>query len=78
MGFPVQARNAEVVSKALADQGIFAPRHWAALPSPRERFPASHALAQSLLTLPCDYRYNERDMSRLADAVEPLLQDHAR
>lgn len=73
LGFPIHTNDAQNVSESLARQRIFAARHWKELPSDAAVFRAEHNLAATLLTLPCDYRYDTSDMYRVADAVLRLL-----
>lgn len=68
LGVPVLTRDAAMASQRMAEQRIFCARHWAQLPSPAVDFPAEHALAQRLLTLPCDQRYVAADMARVVAA----------
>lgn len=68
-GFPMRLADPAAASRILAGSGMFCPRHWAALPSPRESCPGAHDLAAHLLTLPCDQRYDEAAMVRLATRV---------
>jgi hypothetical protein len=51
----------------MAGARIFCARHWADLPSPAADFPAEHELSRRLITLPCDHRYGEAEMARVAD-----------
>ena len=69
LGFPIRIRSAETLSRRLARARVFAARHWKQLPSDPSAFPNEHRLASELLTLPCDYRYDESDMHRVADIV---------
>lgn len=69
MGFPILVQSADRVVARLAESRIFAARHWRDLPVEPTEFPIEHAIARQLVTLPCDYRYGERDMHRVADAV---------
>jgi hypothetical protein len=69
MGFPLRTGSAQRLADRLASSRIFAARHWRELPSEAALFPDEHRLASELLTLPCDYRYDESDMRRMADAV---------
>jgi hypothetical protein len=69
MGFPIRVRSADRVVAQLAALRIFAARHWRDLPVQPGEFSIEHGIAQELVTLPCDYRYGERDMHRVADAV---------
>jgi hypothetical protein len=54
---------------------IFAARHWRELPVQPREFRIEHSIAQELVTLPCDYRYGERDMHRVADAVIRAIEE---
>jgi hypothetical protein len=69
LGFPVRVNDAGALSRRLSATRIFAARHWARLPSDAATFGREHRLARALLTLPCDYRYGEAEMHRVADAV---------
>ncbi|HET9051006.1 MAG TPA: hypothetical protein VFO60_04840, partial [Candidatus Dormibacteraeota bacterium] len=56
--------------RGLAREGIFAPIHWE-LPGAvtvREH-PREHAIAASIVSLPCDQRYDAADMERVAASV---------
>src|SRR5207244_10591566 len=67
LGFPIRVKSAAALSKRLSQKRIFAARHWAKLPSDASTFAFEHRLGQELLTLPCDYRYGEAEMHRVAD-----------
>lgn len=67
LGVPVLTRDAAAVQARMAKDRVFCARHWADLPSPPADFPAEHALSQRLLTLPCDHRYDDADMTRVAE-----------
>jgi hypothetical protein len=69
LGFPIRVKSAAQLSKQLSAKRVFAGRHWASLPSDPTAFATEHRLARELVTLPCDYRYGEADMHRVADAV---------
>jgi hypothetical protein len=69
LAFPILVRDAAAAVGALAEARIWAPRHWADLPSDPHRFEAAHRLAAHCVSLPCDQRYGEADMARLAKAV---------
>jgi dTDP-4-amino-4,6-dideoxygalactose transaminase len=68
LAFPIVVRDAAVLARHLADQRIWAARHWVDLPSP-STFGAAHALSARCLSLPLDGRYDIEDMRRVADAV---------
>jgi hypothetical protein len=69
LGFPLRVKSAETLCDALSRKRIFAARHWRSLPSDAAIFASEHQLARELVTLPCDYRYGESEMHRVADAV---------
>jgi len=73
MGFVFQHAEAGRIWRVLVEHKIFAPRHWPNLPSPVELFPAAHALAAELITLPVDHRLNEHDVDRVVEHVVSLL-----
>ena len=67
LGFPIRVQSAARLVERLARQRVFAARHWPELPCDPEQFEAEHRLSRELVTLPCDYRYDEADMHRLAE-----------
>jgi hypothetical protein len=73
LGYPIRTSSADAIGAELARVRVFAARHWRALPSPSNDFPKEHRLARELITLPCDDRYNEADMDRVANAVIAAL-----
>ncbi len=54
---PSGSRTPRTPSAPWRGERIWAPRHWAELPSLAAEFPREHALARGLLSLPCDQRY---------------------
>ena len=68
LGFPILVKDASELAARLASEKIFAPRHWAVLPKSEYSVNLSET-AGGLLTLPCDQRYDERDMEEVARAV---------
>jgi hypothetical protein len=75
-GFPIAVADAGVSGAALAAERFFCSRHWppAALPVDEVQYPDAHRLARTLLTLPCDHRYDEADLAKLVEAVRRLAQ----
>jgi dTDP-4-amino-4,6-dideoxygalactose transaminase len=69
-GYVIRVADAARLQARLARRGVFAQRHWARLPSPRPRYPDVHRLAQQLLTLPCDHRYDAATMRAVARVVQ--------
>jgi hypothetical protein len=53
---------------------IFAAVHWPELASPPAAFPREHGWTRRLLTLPCDHRYDEAEMTAVADLVVEALR----
>lgn len=76
LGFPVRvpAWRRAAVRERLFQERIFAATHWECLPSPAPEFPAEHALAASVLTLPCDQRYSPEHMERVAAVFERAMR----
>ena len=68
IGFPVRLENREDVRRALFARDIFPPVHWDLHDVVPAGFEASHRLAGQVMTLPCDQRYDEADMARVAEA----------
>lgn len=73
-GFPVRLPECEAVWRRLCEAGVFPARHFAALPSDPQAFPAEHALGATMMTLPCDQRYRPDDLQRVADAVRDAMR----
>jgi dTDP-4-amino-4,6-dideoxygalactose transaminase len=69
LGFPIRVRNRDEVRAALFAQDIYPPIHWQVRGWVPETFTASHALAEQIMTLPCDQRYTAADMDRIAEIV---------
>ena len=66
-GVPVLTCDAGRVVERMAARRVYCARHWADLPSPPAAFAAEHELSRRLLTLPCDHRYGDADMDRVAE-----------
>lgn len=74
-GFAIKvtpSRRPELL-QSLHSERIFAAVHWACLPSQEELFPAEHDLCRSVITLPCDHRYDEPVMRQLGGRVAAML-----
>ena len=69
VGFPVRlpSDEREKIRQYLYRQRVLPAVHWSNLPSPPHEFAGEHALASTLLTLPCDQRYGAPEMERVAD-----------
>lgn len=58
---------------SLSTANVFAAVHWPQLASPADDFPREHGWTRRLLTLPCDHRYEQADMARIADLLVEAL-----
>ena len=77
LGFPVRLAERDKVRRALFAEQIYPPVHWPLDGVVPKTFSASHALAEQILTLPCDQRYGEDDMERMVAAVKAeIALDH--
>lgn len=59
---------------ALHVERIFAAVHWPAIAAAEADFPREAGWTRELVTLPCDHRYGEPEMSRIADLVMEVLR----
>ena len=73
LGFPVRLTNRDDVRAALIRERIFPPIHWPIRGVVPEQFAASHRLADSLMTLPCDQRYGAGDMDRIVSVFRSAV-----
>lgn len=64
----------DALARALHAERIFAAVHWPELASPAAEFPDEHHRSRRLITLPCDHRYGESDMDRIASRVLDQLR----
>jgi len=69
LGFPIRVRNRDNVRAALFENEIYPAVHWPLDGVVPRGFSESHALSREILTLPCDQRYNSKDMRRMAGIV---------
>jgi len=72
LGFPIRLASEDARERLrldLIDERIFPPVHWRLGGVVPRRFGPSHALAKTILTLPCDQRYGPADMRRIASVV---------
>ncbi|MGI6540849.1 MAG: DegT/DnrJ/EryC1/StrS family aminotransferase [Bacillota bacterium] len=71
LGFPVVVEDRDLLWRHLEHYGIHADIHWELPPEvPEEEYPESAWLARRILTLPCDQRYSEEDMARMARVLK--------
>lgn len=72
LGFPMVISERDSIQKHLAEKRIYAPVHWRIDGFVPPKFENSHALSRSILTLPCDQRYDSDDMIRIANELNLL------
>ncbi len=75
-GFPILVERRDELLQKLYAERIYPPVHWRIEGVVPQKFADSHWLSQHIMTLPCDYRYNETDMQRMVDRLcsEPILR----
>jgi dTDP-4-amino-4,6-dideoxygalactose transaminase len=78
LAFPILTTDAAAAVVALAAERIWAPRHWATLPSDPAALEQAHRLAATCVSLPLDQRYGEAEMTRLAEAVKARVPRYPR
>jgi hypothetical protein len=69
LGYPIRLKNRDHVRQMLFDDNIYPPVHWPISGVVPKRFIGSHRLADTILTLVCDHRYNMSDMERTIKIV---------
>lgn len=73
LGFPIRIKERDRVRQVLFDNWIYPPVHWPIQGVVPEEFRESHRLASEIMTLPCDQRYNSRDMKRIIRCVSEAM-----
>jgi dTDP-4-amino-4,6-dideoxygalactose transaminase len=69
LGFPIRVERRDEVRRVLFDHEIYPPIHWRIQEFVPEEFKYSHRLASEIMTLPCDQRYDDDDISRMAGLI---------
>jgi hypothetical protein len=69
-GFPLVAKESKELSNYLASNNIFAPRYWQDIVADKNIFKFEHEISSSNITLPCDHRYNKKDMDFIIKILE--------
>lgn len=73
LGFPIVSTKRDQIQVKLFKRNIFPPIHWQLNDIVPTHFIQSHNLSKIILTLPCDQRYNETDMTFLAESVLEMI-----
>ncbi len=69
--YPFYCQGGMEIKRALAQKKIFVPTLWPEVTVTEEVFEKN--LAENVLPLPCDQRYDENDMKRIADEISDLI-----
>jgi dTDP-4-amino-4,6-dideoxygalactose transaminase len=69
LGFPVRVKERDRIRQALFAEKIYPQVHWPIAGFVPSEFEASHRLANEIMTLPCDQRYNRSDMERVVSQL---------
>jgi len=69
LGFPVRFRNRDQIRQTLFDHEIYPPVHWQIAGIVPSRYTDSHRLSNNIMTIPCDQRYDRKDMERISKIV---------
>ncbi|MCZ2258632.1 DegT/DnrJ/EryC1/StrS family aminotransferase [Sporosarcina sp. G11-34] len=71
LGFPIKVHDRDSLRNSLIQANIYPPIHW---PLPEELLyeptDAILNISRSILTLPCDQRYTEKDMNRMIKVIK--------
>jgi dTDP-4-amino-4,6-dideoxygalactose transaminase len=73
LGFPIRVKDRDRVRQALFEHEIFPPIHWPIQNIVPDEFRESHRLADDIMTLPCDQRYDCSDIERMARLIRKTL-----
>jgi len=70
LGFPILSQERDRLRAYLIGNRIYPPVHWP-LPAvvPHDEFPEADKVSRSILTIPIDQRYDERDMCYVANVL---------
>ena len=71
---PILVDNRDEVQKRLAQKGVYAPVLWPIADDARAICPVSAKMADMMLSLPIDQRYNYDDIEDIASIVLDILQ----
>ena len=69
LGFPVRLQSRTEIQRALFEHAIYPSIHWSLPENVPDSFAGSHRLAERILTLPCDQRYDPGDMDAMVERL---------
>lgn len=70
LGFPIRVNTRDQCRMRLFEHTIFPPIHWDIKDFVPKSFDASHMLADQIMTIPCDQRYNKDDMLYISQQLK--------
>lgn len=72
MFFPIYTDNRDYLKSKLIANRIYPPVHWPIAAAINiARFPQARQVYASILSLPCDQRYDDDDMQRIVEVINP-------
>lgn len=74
LGFPVRLKDRDHIRQTLFSEKIYPQVHWPIAGVVPATFESSHRLANEIMTLPCDQRYNQSDMERVVSQLKLYLK----
>lgn len=74
VGCPIVHSKRDALRQALFASNIYPPTHWKIESCVPSNFQNSLTLSQTILTLPCDQRYNLEDMERMTTLIQQELK----
>ncbi len=69
LGFPIVVEKRDDLKHFLIGNRVYPPVHWPIDTSAFKEFPESIWLSEHILTLPCDHRYDVKDMRIISDLI---------
>jgi len=75
LGFPIRVKNRDRLRQVLFGHQIYPPVHWPIQGIVPQEFRDSLKLADEIMTLSCDQRYNRQDMKRMASIILGELRE---
>jgi len=72
LNFPFFSPFKREIKKALVKERIYPPTLWPYIPNiiEREKYPEIYQIPETLLSLPCDHRYNLKHMEKIIDVIK--------
>lgn len=71
--FPILVKNRNAVQKALAEKSVFCPVIWPVPEKAKNICSRSEYVAENMLAIPCDQRYEQDDMLKIAEIINTVI-----